>query len=88
MTFRVTLSETAIRQLRKLSGESRRRITRSLRFLEEDPFRSRPKTDIMPIKGTEPVKYRLRVGDYRVVYIVVRSEVKVIEIFVRGRGYR
>ncbi len=42
----------------------------------------------MPIKGTEPVKYRLRVGDYRVVYIVVRSEVKVIEIFVRGRGYR
>jgi len=88
MRFRVTLSETAARQLRGLSGEARKRIVRGLRALEEDPFRPRPKADVRPIEGTEPRKYRLRVGEYRAIYAVVGDDVKVIEVFIRGRGYR
>ena len=56
--------------------------------MEEDPFRLRPKADLRTIEGTEPRKYRLRIGEYRVIYAVVEQEVKVIEVFVRGRGYR
>jgi len=85
MIYRVVLSETAVRQLRKLQGGIRKRIVSGLRRLEEDPFRPRPKADILPIKGTEPKKYRLRVGEYRAVYAVVGNEVKVIEVFSRGR---
>ncbi|TLZ49937.1 MAG: type II toxin-antitoxin system RelE/ParE family toxin, partial [Methanobacteriota archaeon] len=88
MTFRVTVSETAARQLRKLSQRHRSRIETGLSVLEEDPFRSRPKADIRAIEGTEPRKYRLRIGDYRVVYAVVVRDVRIIEVFVRGRGYR
>lgn len=88
MTFRVLLSETAVRQLRKLPPEVRKRIGRGLHVLEEDPFRARPKADIRILEGTEPRKYRIRVGDYRAVYSVSGVEVKVIEVFVRGRGYR
>ncbi len=88
MSFRVTLSETAVRQLRKLSGETRRRIARALRVLQDDPYRPRPKADIRPLEGTDPKKYRIRVGDYRAVYAVVGSEVKIIDVFARGRGYR
>jgi len=88
MTYRVTLSETAARQLRKLPKEVCDRIVRTLQFLREDPFRSRPKVDILPIQGTDPRKYRLRVGDYRAVYAVLGNEVQVIEVFSRGRGYR
>ena len=88
MTFRVTLSETAVRQLRRISQKDRVRLARGLRVLEEDPFRPRPKADIRPIEGTEPRKYRLRIGEYRAVYSVVKDDVKVIEVFVRGRGYR
>jgi len=88
MSFRVTLSETAARQLRGLPGEARKRIVRGLLALEEDPFRPRPKADIRPIEGTEPAKHRLRVGEYRAIYAVVGDEVKVIEVFIRGRGYR
>ena len=88
MTFRVTLSETAARQLRKLPPDIRSRIAKGLRVLEDDPLRSRPRADIRSIKGTDPRKYRLRIGHYRAVYAVVEDEVKVIEIFVRGRGYR
>lgn len=88
MTYRVTLSETAVRQLRKLEKADRDRIVRGLKVLEEDPFRPRPKADIRLLEGTEPKKYRLRIGEYRAVYAVVGSEVRVIEAFARGRGYR
>ncbi len=88
MSYRVTLSETAVRQLRKLGKAERERIVRGLRVLEDDPFRPRPKADIRALEGTDPKKYRIRIGDYRAVYAVVGSEVKVIEVFTRGRGYR
>ena len=88
MSFRVTVSETAVRQLRKLPKGERVRIARALRVLEEDPFRARPKADIRVLEGTEPRKYRLRVGDYRAVYAVLGSEVKIVDVFTRGRGYR
>ena len=64
MTPRVTLSETAARQLRKLPSEQRNRIVRGLRVLEEDPFGPRPRADIRPIGDTDPRKYRIRIGDY------------------------
>ena len=88
MSYRVTLSETAARQLRKLEKVDRDRIARALRVLEEDPFRARPKADIRVLEGTDPRKYRLRIGDYRAIYAIAGSEVKVIEVFARGRGYR
>jgi len=88
MRFRVVISDTATRQLRKLPGDQRSRVARALRVLEEDPFRPRPKADIRAIADTEPRKHRLRIGDYRVVYAIVGREVKIIEVFIRGRGYR
>jgi len=88
MTFRVTLSETAVRQLRKMPGESRRRVIAGMRGLAKDPFQPRTGSDILPIKGTAPRKYRLRVGEYRIIYTVAVTEVRVIEVFSRGRDYR
>ncbi len=88
MSYRVTLSETAVRQLRKLGKVERDRIVRGLRALEEDALRPRPRADIRVLEGTDPKKYRLRIGDYRAVYAVVGTEVKIIEVFARGRGYR
>ena len=88
MTFRVTLSETAVRQLRKLPSDQRNRVVRGLRVLEEDPFRPRPRADIRTIEGTDLRKYRIRIGDYRAVYAVLGRDVKILELFTRGRGYR
>jgi len=44
--------------------------------------------DIKLLKNTKPQKYRLRIADYRIIYIVESDVVKVIELFKRGRGYR
>ncbi|MFQ5910506.1 MAG: type II toxin-antitoxin system RelE/ParE family toxin [Thermoplasmata archaeon] len=88
MTYEVLLSSTAARQLRKLPKRERDRVVKVLRRLEEDPLTPRPGTDIGALDGTDPKKYRLRVGPYRVIYAVMSTDVRVIEIFRRGRGYR
>ena len=88
MVYQVLLSETAVKYLRRLEQADRERVVKGLRSLGEDPFKGRPGTDIKPLAGTTPQKYRLRVGDYRAVYVVEGEDVKVIEVFQRGRGYR
>jgi mRNA-degrading endonuclease RelE of RelBE toxin-antitoxin system len=67
-----------------------RRILSSLRLLERDPFRARPGLDIKQLAHTEGAVFRLRVGDYRVLYEVdtTSNTVFVTTVFHRGRGYR
>ena len=63
------------------------RIISALKTLEDDPFHSRSGTDIKKLSHTEPTKYRLRVGNYRIIYTVEEKTIKVIEVFKRERGY-
>ena len=83
----VLISQTAKRQLEALQSKERRRVVKALLVLGEDPLRPRPGADIKKLEGTDPPKYRLRVGDLRVVYAVGEHEIHVFEIFRRRRGY-
>lgn len=75
--------------LRELDARQKERFKARLQELEVDPFRPRPKADIKNCgKHHGVVFYRLRVGEFRALYVVERDEVKVTEIFRRGRGYR
>ena len=67
-----------------------RRILRALQSLEEDPFRARSGLDIKLLAAAEGAVYRLRIGDYRVLYEVDMGSgrVYVTGVFHRGRGYR
>jgi len=88
MTFRVFISRTFQRQFYSLPEEMQERIREGLQVLKKDPFKARPSADIKPLKDTNPRKYRLRVGNYRIIYCVESDAVKVIELFKRERGYR
>ena len=85
--YRVLLSETAMRQLQNLPANLQKRIKRSLAGLEEDSFRSRAKVHIKKLMGPKKIYYRLRIGDYRVVYVIEDKNVKVAKIFHRSAGY-
>lgn len=63
MTYRVTLSPTAARQLRKLDAQVRRRIQAALDLLAEQP---RPPSATQLVGGSG--EWRVRTGDYRIVY--------------------
>lgn len=63
MAFSVVLKPAAFRDLRKLPEEARRRVAVRIDALASDP---RPPGS-EALKG-EPGLYRLRVGDYRILY--------------------
>ena len=64
MAYRVILKRPAEKELDALQANIRERITKRLLALEENP---RP-SGIKKLQGEE--SYRLRVGDYRVLYSV------------------
>jgi len=64
MKWRIVFARPAERELAKLSSEMRLRVGRAIRALEEEPFPS----SVKRLKGRE--EFRLRVGDYRILYSV------------------
>ena len=85
--YEVLLSETVRKQLKDLPIDLQQRIKASLMELKNDPFRSRPKVDIKRLKGPNRNYFRLRIGDYRVLYVIEETNVMVAKVFHRSQGY-
>lgn len=81
--FRVELAPAAVRQLAKLSSDFQRRIVRALHNLEVEP-RPRGVQQLSGTPGTAP--WRMRVGDYRVVYEIHDDRLLVLVIRVGHRA--
>jgi mRNA-degrading endonuclease RelE of RelBE toxin-antitoxin system len=86
--YKVLVSRTFQKQFNSLNKSIQKRIKGGLKELEKDPKKARPNADISPLSGTKPQKYRLRVGEYRIIFLIDKKTVRVIEVFKRGRGYR
>ena len=85
--YEVLLSETALRQYKRLSSEMRKRVKSNLAELKNDPYKARPKADIKKLKGPKRDYYRLRIGNYRALYVVEEKKVKVAKILPRSSAY-
>ena len=79
--FRVALTEHAIADLRDISKDFRGQVHRDLKALESAPFPSG--TFIKRLKGFRPPVYRLRSGDFRVLYHIEGENVTVLRIIDR-----
>jgi len=66
MTYTVTMTRSATKALEALDKPTRRRVWARIRALADDPRPRGVKALSQPLKGY----YRLRVGQYRVVYAV------------------
>lgn len=80
MTYRITLAPAAARQLRKLDPPARRRIHAALDLLSADP---RPPAATQLVGGAG--EWRVRTGDYRIVYEIEDEQVLVLVLRV-GHG--
>jgi mRNA interferase RelE/StbE len=74
--------ERAVRQLRAIPQSAALTILRALTPLGDDP--RRPDADIKKLAGYAD-RYRLRVGDYRVIYEIADEQ---LIILVVGVGHR
>ncbi len=78
--YKVEITSTAERQLKKLPVSAREKIGLLLQALAQDPL----PFGVKKLSGTEST-YRLRVGDYRIIYDI---EKRVLRILVLKVGHR
>ena len=80
MRYRVILPKSVQKELDRLPDEVARRILARLAGLETNP---RP-ADVKKLKGRDA--WRIRVGDYRVIYEIHDRELQILVITVGHRG--
>ena len=83
MAYTVLVSRTFQKSFHELPKNTQDRIRKHLWKLKVDPVTSRPHCDIKVLQDTDPRKYRLRVGDYRIIYLIDKKKIKVIELIKR-----
>jgi mRNA interferase RelE/StbE len=79
--FQVVLTEHAISDLEEISKEIREQIRRDLKTLQTSPLPSG--TQIKRLKGFRPPIYRLRSGNFRVLYRIREDKVTVLRMIDR-----
>ena len=80
MAYTVEVAPAAGRQIRKLDREAQRRVLAALDKLRDEP-RSH---DAIKLQGNENL-YRVRVGDYRIVYAIEDDRLVVLVVKVGHR---
>lgn len=79
--FEVVLTDRAIADLEALPLKLRLQVSQEIASLVPDPFPSHP--GVRKLKGYRPPLYRLRAGDYRVLYRVSQQRVTVLRVIDR-----
>ncbi len=82
MKYAFRWREHAVRQFRAIPQPAALAILRALAPLGDDP--RRPDADVKKLAG-HPDRYRLRVGDYRVIYEIADAR---LIILIVGVGHR
>ena len=80
MTYRIEIAPAAVRQLRKLDPTARRRVQAAIELLADQP---RPSGATKPVGGDG--EWRVRTGDYRIVYEVHDDVLLVLVVAVGHR---
>ena len=82
MKYTIELKPKAEKDLKGLSGSNRGRVVERLRRLEEDLG-----GDVKKLSNHTP-EYRMRAGDYRVLFEVAENRIVVYRILHRSEAYR
>jgi mRNA interferase RelE/StbE len=84
-SYRIEWKRSALRELRQISNEVIPRIIHSVEQLSSDPF----PTGVRKIAGAEHT-YRIRIGDYRVIYSVIEDHllIEIVRVGHRKDVYR
>ena len=86
MRFKIEIHKNAIKFLSNLDKNNRKRIIQEIKDLANNPF---PKHSIR-IKGWKERLYRIRVGNFRILYFVdeISSTIFIFKIDKRSRIYK
>jgi len=81
--YKILLTKRAIRDLERIDSKEKIRIGNKLKILLTDPF-SNSKRLSNPVIGT----YRLRIGNYRIIFDIEKDNVVILRIGHRKDIYK
>lgn len=81
VSYEIKWAGPALRELRKLDKQTARRVLRAVTGLAADP---RP-AGVRALSGQPAGTMRLRVGDYRVVYVIEDEQIRILVVRVAHR---
>ena len=81
MVYTVELTKQAAKSLRKLPADVRETIIVKIEELAKDPFS--PNLDIKKLQGRDG--YRLRVGNWRIIYDLYKQQLLIVVIKIGDR---
>ena len=81
MNYQISYEKRALMELRKFDKLLSKRIIKKIKGLEQDPFSK----DIKRLRNQS--SFRLRVGDYRVLFEMLDKEIKILKIGHRKKVY-
>jgi mRNA interferase RelE/StbE len=79
--FKISWSEKALEEVSKLESVVSKRILKKICELAADPFSK----DIKRLKGS--TDFRLRVGDYRVIFAIENGTIQILKVGHRKNIY-
>ena len=82
MELKILFTKKAFKNYQKIPQRYKLLIDRELEKLKK-----KEKADIKPVKGQKNI-YRLRVGNYRVLYEIIIPDLIIVNIDVRGNIYK
>jgi len=85
--YEVLVSQTAAKELRALEGSLQARIKGKLKELAQDPSNRSGRLDVKKLSSTRRNYYRLRVGEYRIIFFTEEMAIKVVRIANRSDVY-
>ncbi|MGC8562709.1 MAG: type II toxin-antitoxin system RelE family toxin [Thermoplasmata archaeon] len=85
--FKIFVSTTASKELNDLEPKIKERIKDKLRELAMDLFNSKSRLVTKKLVGMKRTYYRLRVGDYRVIYFFKDEKIMVVRVATRSDVY-
>ncbi|MBU0591339.1 type II toxin-antitoxin system RelE/ParE family toxin [Candidatus Micrarchaeota archaeon] len=89
MKLKVVISESAKKEFLHLMPEIQKRLKKAFDELSDNPYENRSDADIKKLRGAyKPPFYRIRIGDYRIIYAVVENEIRITSIIHRKKGYK
>jgi mRNA-degrading endonuclease RelE of RelBE toxin-antitoxin system len=83
VTLRIALRSAARRDLKRLDVTNRKRVVNAIEHYAETG-----EGDVRKLTDVSPPQWRLRVGDYRVRFLVDGDVLEVLRVLSRGRAYR
>ena len=84
MAYNIQILERAVKSLRKIPEPNKTQVKNDIDSLVQFAPSMR---NIKALKGEYKGLYRLRSGDYRILFDVVNTDIIILDVFIRQTGY-